>query len=101
METVVSEKVGDILDKSVSKVETACRICSVSLTDYFDRIREIVGSIGEKMISPPSHFVLLDIILDKLLDIQKKCLVTTRQMLHPDLAVKVPCPRVGKRNIPS
>jgi hypothetical protein len=53
METVVSEKVGDILDKSVSKVETACRICSVSLTDYFDRIREIVGAIGEKMICPP------------------------------------------------
>jgi hypothetical protein len=41
------------LDKSVSKVETACRIWSVSLTDYFDRIREIVGAIGEKMICPP------------------------------------------------
>ena len=50
METVVSEKVGDILDKFVSKVETACRICSISLTDYFDKIREIVGAIGEKMI---------------------------------------------------
>jgi hypothetical protein len=50
METVVSEKVGDILDKFVSKVETACRICSISLTDYFDKIREIVGAIREKMI---------------------------------------------------
>ena len=64
METVVSEK-GDILDKFVSKVETACRICSVRLTDYFDRIREIVGAIGEKMISLLSLFALLDIVLDK------------------------------------
>jgi len=89
------------LNKFVSKVETACRICSVSLTDYFDRIREIVEAIGEKMISPPSRFVLLDIILDNLLEMEKKCLVTTRQMLHPDLAIKVPCPRLGKWNMPA
>ena len=89
------------MNKFVSKVETACKICSVSLTDYFDRIREIVEAIGEKMISPPSHFVLLDIVLDNLLDMEKKCLVTTRQMLHPDLAVKVPCPRLGNWKMPA
>jgi hypothetical protein len=101
METVVSGKVGDILDKFVSKVETACRICSVSLTDYFDRIREIVGAIGEKMISLLSHFALLDIVLDKLLDIKKKCLVVTRQILYPGLAVPISSHRWGNRNIPA
>jgi hypothetical protein len=35
------------------------------------------------VICPPSRFALLDIMLDKLLDIKKKCLVTTRQMLCP------------------
>jgi hypothetical protein len=42
-----------------------------------------VALCGKKMICPPSRFALLDIMLDKLLDIKKICLATTRQMLYP------------------
>ena len=36
---------------------------------------------GEALVSPPSRFALLDILLDNLLDAKKKYLVTTRQVL--------------------
>jgi len=49
------------------------------------------------VISPPSHFALLDIMLDKILDSEKECLITTRQLLYPDLAVQVSSHKWGNR----
>jgi hypothetical protein len=53
------------------------------------------------LISRPSRFALLDIMLDKLLDTKNKCLVTTRQMLYPNLAVPISSPRLGNLNMPA
>jgi hypothetical protein len=44
-------------------------------------LQGVQGLGEESVICPPSRFALLDTMLDKLLDIKKKGLVTTRQIL--------------------
>jgi hypothetical protein len=54
-----------------------CKHCLQLSTTSYNVLQRLT------LISPPSCFAFLDIMLDKLLDIKKKCLVTTRQMLYP------------------